>query len=119
MRNHYEPLRSSLGAAAAETAFLGGSNLIVEGPADQVLLAGANGVLLGAGRAPSKLLDLNDVTIVPAGGASNVPYVAYLARGRDELKPACVALLDGDQAGQDAIKRLPQKHGRAAQTHSR
>jgi hypothetical protein len=106
VRNHYEPLRSSLGVAAAETAFLGGSNLIVEGAADQVLLAGANGVLLGAGRGPSTLLDLNDVTIVPAGGAPNVPYVAYLARGRDELKPACVALLDGDQAGRDAIKQL-------------
>lgn len=106
VRNHYEPLRSSIGAAAAETAFLGGTNLIVEGPADQVLLAGANGRLRAEGRPSSQLLDLNEVTIVPAGGVSQIPYIAYLARGRDELKPACVVLVDGDRAGRDAVRQL-------------
>lgn len=106
VRNHYEPLRSSIGAAAAETAFLGGTNLIVEGPADQVLLAGANSLLRAEGRPRSQLLDLNEVTIVPAGGASQIPYTAYLARGRDELKPACVVLVDGDKAGRDAVRQL-------------
>lgn len=106
VRNHYEPLRSSLGAAAAETAFLGGSNLIVEGPADQVYLVAATTTLRKAQVASSRLLDLNEVTIVPAGGATQVPYTAYLARGRDELKPTCVALLDGDKEGRDAIALL-------------
>lgn len=106
VRNHYEPLRSSIGAFVAETAFLGGTNLIVEGPADQVLLSGINALLRRRGNAPSRLLDLNDTTIVPAGSASQVPYMTYLARGRDELKPACVVLLDGDQAGREARKQL-------------
>jgi len=106
VRNHYEPLRSSLGAAAAETAFLGGSNLIVEGSADQVYLVAATTRLRRARVASSRLLDLNEVTIVPAGGARQVPYTAYLARGRDELKPTCVALLDGDKEGRDAIEQL-------------
>lgn len=106
VRNHYEPLRSSLGAAAAETAFLGGSNLIVEGPADQVYLVAATTTLRKAKVASSRLLDLNEVTIVPAGGATQVPYTAYLARGRDELKPTCVAMLDGDKEGRDAIAQL-------------
>jgi energy-coupling factor transporter ATP-binding protein EcfA2 len=114
-RNHYEPLRSSLGAYVAETAFVGGSNLIVEGVADQVLLTGVTSLLRERNIAPRLLLDLNDVTIVPAGSASSVPYVAYLARGRDETKPACVALLDGDQAGREAARKL----GRSDDGHRR
>lgn len=99
-QNHYEPLRTSLGVFVAETAFIGGDNLFVEGIADQVLIAGMNARLLRAGRAPSECLDLNSVTIVPGG--SNVPYMLYLARGRDQLKPACAVLLDSDKAGQTA-----------------
>ncbi|MFC9871717.1 OLD family protein [Nocardia salmonicida] len=39
-RNHYEPLRSAFGAFVAETTFIGNCNLMLEGQADQVLLAG-------------------------------------------------------------------------------
>lgn len=105
-RNHYEPLRSSIGSFVAETAFIGGANLLVEGVADQVLIAGVSSLLRLRDLPPSQLLDLNEITIVPAGGASSVPYIAYLARGRDERKPACVALLDGDAEGKKAANRL-------------
>nr|WP_239520471.1 AAA family ATPase [Blastococcus saxobsidens] len=105
-RNHYEPLRSSLGAYVAETAFIGGSNLFVEGLADQVILSGTSVHLRATGSAPSGTLDLNSVTIVPAGSADSIPYLVYLARGRDQYKPPCVALLDGDQAGIQAEKKL-------------
>ena len=103
-RNHYEPLRTSLGAFVAETAFIGGDNLFVEGIADQVLLAGMNARLLGAGTPPSQSLDLNQVTIVPGG--SNIPYMLYLARGRDQVKPACAVLIDGDTAGETTQKQI-------------
>lgn len=103
-RNHYEPLRSSLGAFVAETAFIGGDNLFVEGISDQVLIAGMNARLLRTGASPSQCLDLNQVTIVHCG--SNVPYMVYLARGRDQIKPACVVLLDGDSAGITMRKQL-------------
>lgn len=105
-RNHYEPLRSSLGAYIAETAFVGGSNLIVEGVADQVLLTGMTTLLRERNRAPRLLLDLNDVTIVPAGSASSVPYVAYL--GLDLVASAGVAVEQRDtrEAGRDAVRKL-------------
>lgn len=111
-RNHYEPLRTSLGAFVAETAFIGGDNLFVEGIADQVLIAGMNSRFLRASKPPSQCLDLNQVTIVPGG--ANIPYMLYLARGRDQIKPACTVLLDGDRAGETARKQLRRggAHGR-------
>ena len=105
-RNHYEPLRSSLGAFVGETSFIGGSNLFVEGLADQVLLAGVSSHLLAVGAPKMDTLDLNATTIVPAGSASSIPYLVYLARGRDVVRPACVVLLDSDKQGDDAAKVL-------------
>jgi hypothetical protein len=106
VQNHYEPLRSSIGAHVAETAFIGGTNLLVEGPTDQILLTGALNLLRRRSVPASQLIDLNQVTVVPCASASHVPYMAYLARGRDSLKPACVALLDDDDAGREAIRKL-------------
>lgn len=103
-QNHYEPLRTSLGAFVAETAFIGGDNLFVEGISDQVLLSGMNTRLRLAGAAPSVTLDLNEVTLVPGG--SNMPYMLYLARGRNQFKPACAVLLDSDRAGQEARRQI-------------
>ncbi|MDI9914750.1 hypothetical protein [Rhodococcus sp. IEGM 1379] len=103
-QNHYEPLRTSLGAFVAETAFIGGDNLFVEGIADQILIAGMNARIRRAGTAPSKCLDLNQVTLVPGG--SNVAYMLYLARGRDQFKPACAVLLDSDPAGETARAQI-------------
>lgn len=105
-KNNYEPLRSSLGPFVAETAFIGGMNLMVEGLADQVLLAGISNFLRKQGVASSECFDLNEVTLVPSGSAASIPYLVYLARGRDEVKPPCVVLLDSDQAGDDARKKL-------------
>lgn len=110
-RNHYEPLRSALGAFVAETSFIGGSNLFVEGTADQVLLAGVSSHLLSHGAGRLDTIDLNTVTIVPSGSASSIPYLVYLARGRDVVRPPCVALLDGDQSGVDAARALAKGGG--------
>lgn len=114
-RTHYEPLRSSLGSYVAETAFIGGKNLIVEGSADQVMLAGMSNALRVRRPEVARLLDLNEVTIVPAGSADSVPYIAYLARGRDPIKPPCVALLDGDDAGRMAVAKLKRSEANRKQ----
>jgi len=74
----------------------------VNGPfriADQILLAGMSNVLRMLGRGKTERLDLNTLTIVPAGSASHIPYMVFLARGRDADQPAVVVLLDGDAEG--------------------
>jgi len=35
-----------------------------------------------------------------------MPYMLYLARGRDQFKPACSVLLDSDGAGQEARRQI-------------
>lgn len=115
-QNHYEPLRTSLGTSVAETAFIGGDNLFVEGISDQMLLTGMNARMIRAGAPPSQCLDLNQVTIVPGG--SNVPYMLYLARGRDRYKPACAVLLDSDKAGRDAQAAIRRGGARGKPTVS-
>lgn len=103
-RNHYEPLRSAFGSFVGEMTFMGNCNLMTEGPADQILLAGATTHLRSQGGSHLETLDLNHLTIVPASGAPHVPYLVYLARGRDIEKPAVMVLLDSDAAGNDAKK---------------
>ena len=105
-QNHYEPLRSAFGSFVGETAFIGNCNLMLEGPSDQVLLAGISNWLDQQGAPNLERLDLNNLTLVPAGSASQVPYLVYLARGRDVRKPAVVVLLDGDDAGDEARKTI-------------
>ncbi len=105
-QNHYEPLRSAFGGFVAETTFMGSCNLMIEGPADQILLAGMSTWLRKRNVPATERLDLNEITLVPAWGASHVPYLVYLARGRDVEKPAVIVLLDGDQAGKDARKAI-------------
>jgi len=109
-RNHYEPLRSAFGAFVAETVYISHCNLMVEGPVDQVLLAGVSTYLRTFDVASKReSLDLNEVTIVPAEGASNIPYLTYLARGRDSEQPAVIVLLDSDDSGNNAKKELTKK----------
>ncbi|KQH80025.1 hypothetical protein AO501_33930 [Mycobacterium gordonae] len=109
-RNHYEPLRSALGAFVAETTFISSCNLMLEGQADPILLAGASNVARRV--APSgNALDLNTLTLVPCGGARNIAYMVHLARGRDEDKPAVLVMVDDDEEGRAAIEDVKAMRG--------
>jgi hypothetical protein len=105
-QNHYEPLRSAFGSFVGETTFIGTCNLMLEGASDQILLAGVSSWLGRRGVPQIERLDLNTVTLVPAGSANQIPYLTYLARGRDVERPPVVVLLEGDSAGDDAKAAL-------------
>lgn len=106
-QNHYEPLRSAIGAYVGESAFIGACNLLVEGVADQIFLAGMSRLIQTAGPvALGEILDLNNLVVVPCGSAGHVPYMLYLVRGRDAEVPPVVVLLDGDASGKAAFKEL-------------
>lgn len=112
-RNHFEPLRSAFGGFRAETAFIGNCNLTVEGPSDQVYLAGMSSDAIRRGVSDDEAIDLNEVTLMDAGSASQVPYTVFLVRGRSKKEqPAIVVLLDGDQAGLDAATALQEAYGK-------
>ncbi|WP_328687998.1 AAA family ATPase [Streptomyces phaeochromogenes] len=105
-RNHYEPLRSAFGGFVGETTFISNCNLMLEGMSDQILLAGMSARLRQQKAPALDNIDLNALTLVPAGSASHIPYMVYLARGRDADRPAVIVLLDSDEAGDKARKGL-------------
>ncbi len=114
-RNHYEPLRSAFGAFVGETTFISNCNLMLEGMADQILLAGASAELRRKQAPKTENLDLNTITLVPTGSASHIPYMTYLARGRDAERPAVIVLLDSDKAGNTARRDLARGGPRGRQ----
>ncbi|MEH2338687.1 AAA family ATPase [Nostoc sp.] len=109
--NRYEPLRSSIGPHIGETVFIGNCNLMVEGIGDQILIAGAAIYLRANGVSNLETLDLNQITIVDSGGATQIPYMVYLACGRHADEIAAIVLLDSDQSGNEAKKDLLGKGG--------
>lgn len=104
-RNHYEPLRSAFGAFVAETTFISNCNLMLEGSADQVLLAGVSSLARRLG-SKGDTLDLNTLSLVPSGGAEHIPYMVYLATGRDVDTPAVIVLLDSDTEAEGIAEEL-------------
>lgn len=105
-QNRYEPLRSSIGPHIGESVFIGNCNLMVEGIGDQIIIAGASRYLRSNDTNDLENLDLNQITIVDSGGASQVPYMVYLACGRHAEQIAVIVLLDGDDSGDDAKKKI-------------
>ena len=109
-KNRYEPLRSSIGTLIGESVFIGNCNLMVEGICEQIIIAGAARYLRPIVESEKlETLDLNHITIVDSGGASQVPYMVYLACGRHTEQIAVIVLLDSDQPGDDAKKQLLDK----------
>lgn len=94
-RNHYEPLRSSVGSLIGETAYIGNCNLIVPRLSDQILIAGLATYLNQLQVSDQETLDLNNITIIPAGDVLQIPYLIHLLT-RDTEKPAIITLLNSD-----------------------
>lgn len=101
----FEPVRSALSIDAADTLFLGSTNVVLEGYSDQKLLAACIQRFGEPGRLDD-FLDLNSCTLVAAGGAPFAPHLIEKALRGDEKAPVVVVLLDGDQPGLAAYQKL-------------
>lgn len=108
-KSRYEPLRSSIGPHIGESVFIGNCNLMVEGIGDQIIIAGAARYLRNKGVSKVETLDLNQITIVNAEGATQIPYMVYLACGKHAEQIAVIVLLDSDKSGREAKEQLLEK----------
>ena len=70
------PLQAALGYSIAQSLFVGGNNLVVEGVTDFWFLSSVSGYLADAGNGRTALNA--DLTITPAGGAPKVQYMVAL-----------------------------------------
>ena len=104
----YEPIRSALGVDCAETLFMGSTNIVVEGVSDQRVLVAAI-QKFGDPSDVDALLNLNTTTFVSAGGATNVRRLVEKSITGDEKRPIVAILLDGDNAGNQALQELTTK----------
>ncbi|MBD2504594.1 AAA family ATPase [Anabaena azotica] len=114
-KHHYEPLRSAFGAFVGETSFIGNCNLLVENISTQILISGLATYLRSLSAIPpEETLDLNNITIIPTDGSSNMLAIAYLARGRDIERPAMIALMSSNDIAEASKVRLVRTHHKKA-----
>lgn len=100
----YEPIRTAIGITLGNSLFIGGRNLIVEGISDQIILAALSRYLAREDQPP--FINLQEICITPAGGATNVPYFAYLCNMEDMKS---VVLLDSDNEGNNAFEKIKRE----------
>lgn len=105
MLRRYEPVRSALGIDCSQTLFMGATNVVVEGPTDQYLLAELVRRFITPENV-SELLDLNALVLVSAESAPSVEKVLAASQWGDEPIPATVVFLDSDEAGDTAKARI-------------
>lgn len=93
------PLQAALGYQLVQSLFVGKSQIIVEGITDYWLLKALDAALRQTGRTGLR----QDITLVPAGGASKAAPLASMLLGHDI---EVFVLLDGDAAGSSEGKKL-------------
>jgi predicted ATPase len=91
------PLQAALGYELAQSLFGQSRNLVCEGVTDMMYVESLNAAFTDAGKGLKK-----SISLVPAAGASKVIYYVTLLTSQS-LKVA--ALLDSDQAGDNAAKQ--------------
>jgi hypothetical protein len=106
----YEPVRTALGIDSAPSLLLGFDNVLLEGATDQYLIAEL--VRLFATPATvGDLIDLNEVILVSADGATNVANVLEQSCWADEPIPPTVILLDSDNTGRETVAAVTGERG--------
>ncbi len=95
------PLQAALGYTIAQNLYVSKKNLLVEGISDLVYLNLFSSLLKTAGR--SGLLD--DITIVPVGGADKIATFISLMRG-NELQTVCLLDTFTEQSAQTRLEKM-------------
>lgn len=95
----WDPLRDTLGVSLGDIGVIGEHNILVEGIADQLLLANASAQLEALGRSH---LDLAQVAIVPFG--SDLVILRGLLNTAKRLGATACILADSDSSGNGFVK---------------
>lgn len=110
----FEPVRSALGIDLAQTLFMGGTNILLEGPVDQYLICELIRIFSGC-EGMNDLLDLNSVILVSSESAPGVEQVLSASQWTDEPIPTVIVILDNDEAGHNVRDRITGKSRHAKQ----
>lgn len=103
--NTYELARQTLGVTLLDSMALFPLNIVVEGPSDEILFAGALRRL-----ATHFTLKPYDVKFFPAGNATSATYLFESLRAFADSSTSVRLIIDGDTAGNNAVNGL---NGRA------
>lgn len=95
------PLQAALGYDIAQNLFISNNNLLVEGPADLLILTAVSSILQKQGREGLE----DKITVVPVGGLDKVPSFISLLRGSN-LNLVCVLDTFIDQGGKQRVENL-------------
>lgn len=100
-----EPLQSTIGSFVSAPLLMGERNVFVEGPSDQILLAGMALLLSELGRYS---VDLNATKFISSGGDELT--ILRSATAKAERRAYTIAL-DGDARDKEAIRRAQRFYG--------
>jgi len=93
-------VHSALGLSVSDALLQGCTNVIVEGPSDQLYMTGIKTILIALG----KIKPQRELLFFPGGGAKGVNAFVPIFTGKAEAPPHVV--LDSDRQGLDFAKKL-------------
>lgn len=97
--HNWKELRGNLGVLPSDSLIFGKVNLIVEGASEYLYIKH----LL---RKTGIELDLDNISVINAGGATNIEKLVKVTKGEEAIINKIVVLVDGDKEGRDAIRAL-------------
>jgi predicted ATP-dependent endonuclease of OLD family len=100
----WDPLRDAIGVTVGDVAVLSKTNLLVEGPIDQILIANASVALQHLDR---EHLDLSEVSILAYQNSRVLSYLLACAKAEER---AVTILADDDQQGAE-VRRIAARGG--------
>lgn len=99
--SNWRPLRTSLGLALSDSFYFADNTLLVEGPEDRIYILA---LLRLYAKHRAKNIDLNMLSIMDAGGASELPAMARIIN--DEDRPLIVLIDSDSQKHQNKLKKF-------------